>query len=95
MGVRKAQDAPTATAIKKGSALTPIDTAILTEMGAIIKAVAALLIISESDILATTSKGIVVSNKDVINHLATLKNKTQTRDQKILARQIYDQQQVK
>jgi len=26
--------------------------------------------------------------------LASLKNKTQTRDQKILARQIYDQQQA-
>ena len=50
------------------------------------------LIISETDILATTSKGIVVSNKDVINHLASLKNKTQTRDQKILARKLYDQQ---
>jgi len=53
------------------------------------------LIISESDILATTSKGIVVSNKDVINHLATLKNKTQTRDQKIALRQLYDKQQAK
>jgi len=53
------------------------------------------LTISETDILATTSKGIVVSNKDIINHLASLKNKTQTRDQKILARQIYNQQQVK
>jgi len=53
------------------------------------------LTISETDILATTSKGIVVSNQDIINHLATLKNKTQTRDQKILARQIYDQQQAK
>ena len=51
------------------------------------------LIISETDILATTSKGIVVSNKDIINHLATLKNKTQTREQKILARKIYDQAQ--
>jgi len=50
------------------------------------------LTISETDILATTSKGIVVSNKDVINHLATLKNKTQTRDQKIALRRIYDQQ---
>ena len=40
------------------------------------------LIISETDILATTSKGIVVSNQDIINHLATLKNKTQTREQK-------------
>ena len=53
------------------------------------------LIISETDILATTSKGIVVSNQDIINHLATLKNKTQTREQKILARRIYDQQQAK
>jgi len=53
------------------------------------------LTISETDILATTSKGIVVSNADIINHLATLKNKTQTREQKILARKIYDQQQVK
>jgi len=49
--------------------------------------------ISETDILATTSKGIIVSNKDIINHLATLKNKTQTRDQKIALRKIYDQQQ--
>jgi hypothetical protein len=53
------------------------------------------LIISETDILATTSKGIVVSNQDIINHLATLKNKTKTREQKILARQIYDKQQSK
>jgi len=52
------------------------------------------LTISETDILATTSKGIVVSNQDILNHLASLKNKTQTRDQKILARQIYDQQQA-
>jgi len=53
------------------------------------------LTINETDILATTSKGIVVSNQDILNHLATLKNKTQTREQKILARQIYDQQQAK
>jgi len=53
------------------------------------------LTINETDILATTSKGIVVSNADIINHLATLKNKTRTRDQKILARQIYDQQHSK
>jgi hypothetical protein len=52
------------------------------------------LTISETDILATTSKGIVVSNQDILNHLATLKNKTQTREQKILARKIYDQQQA-
>jgi hypothetical protein len=48
--------------------------------------------INETDILATTSKGIVVSNADVLNHLETLKNKTQTREQKILARKLYDQQ---
>ena len=51
------------------------------------------LTISETDILATTSKGIVVSNTDILNHLASLKNKTKTREQKILARQIYDQAQ--
>ena len=49
--------------------------------------------ISETDILATTSKGIVVSNTDILNHLASLKNKTKTREEKILARQIYDQAQ--
>ena len=51
------------------------------------------LTISETDILATTSKGIVVSNQDILNHLASLKNKTQTRDQKIALRRIYDQAQ--
>jgi len=50
--------------------------------------------INETDILATTSKGIVVSNKDILNHLATLKNKTQTREQKIALRRLYDQQQA-
>ena len=54
------------------------------------------LTISETDILATTSKGIVVSNTDILNHLASLKNKTQTRDQKILrCVKLYDQQQAK
>jgi len=53
------------------------------------------LTISETDILATTSRGIVVSNQDILNHLASLKNKTQSRDQKILARKAYDQQQSK
>jgi len=53
------------------------------------------LTISETDILATTSKGIVVSNTDILNHLASLKNKTQTREQKIALRKIYDQQQAK
>jgi len=49
--------------------------------------------LNESNILATTSKGIVVSNQDILNHLTTLKNKTKTREQKILARRIYDQAQ--
>ena len=53
------------------------------------------LTISETDILATTSKGIVVSNTDILNHLASLKNKTKTREEKILARIKYDQQQAK
>jgi hypothetical protein len=52
------------------------------------------LTISETDILATTSKGIVVSNQDILNHLASLKNKTQTREQKIALRRAYDQQQA-
>ena len=51
------------------------------------------LTISETDILATTSKGIVVSNTDILNHLASLKNKTVTREEKILARIKYDQAQ--
>ena len=51
------------------------------------------LTISETDILATTSKGIVVSNQDILNHLASLKNKTKTREEKILARIKYDQAQ--
>jgi len=51
------------------------------------------LTISETDILATTSKGIVVSNTDILNHLASLKNKTKTREEKILARIKYDQAQ--
>jgi len=51
--------------------------------------------INETDILATTSKGIVVSNQDILNHLASLKNKTQTREQKIALRKLYDQQQAK
>ena len=51
------------------------------------------LTISETDILATTSKGIVVSNTDILNHLASLKNKTQTREEKILARIKYNQAQ--
>jgi len=51
------------------------------------------LTISETDILATTSKGIVVSNTDILNHLASLKNKTKTREEKILARMKYDQAQ--
>ena len=51
------------------------------------------LTISETDILATTSKGIVVSNTDILNHLASLKNKTQSREQKIALRKAYNTQQ--
>ena len=51
------------------------------------------LTINETDILATTSKGIVVSNTDILNHLASLKNKTQSREQKIALRKAYDSQQ--
>jgi len=47
--------------------------------------------ISETDILATTSKGIVVSNQDILNHLASLKNKTQTRADKLLALKKYNE----
>jgi len=50
--------------------------------------------LNETNILATTSKGIVVSNADVLTHLETLKNKTQTREQKIALRKLYDQQQA-
>jgi len=48
------------------------------------------LTISETDILATTSKGIVVSNTDILNHLSSLKNKTQTRADKLLALKKYN-----
>jgi len=51
------------------------------------------LTINETDILATTSKGIVVSNQDILNHLATLKNKTQTRADKLLALKKYNEEQ--
>jgi len=50
--------------------------------------------ISETNILATTSKGIVVSNADVLTHLETLKNKTQTREQKIALRKLYNEKQA-
>jgi len=51
MGVRKAQEAPTATAIRNGSILTPNEIAIPDAIGAIISAVAALLITSERHIV--------------------------------------------
>jgi hypothetical protein len=53
------------------------------------------LTINETDILATTSKGIVVSNADIINHLATLKNKRVTREDKLLALKKYNEQHSK
>ena len=48
MGVRKAQDAPMATAIKKPSGLLPRPWAIPTDMGAMTTAVAALFMMSLS-----------------------------------------------
>ena len=53
------------------------------------------LTINETDILATTSKGIVVSNKDIVNHLATLKNKKVTREDKLLALKKYNEEHSK
>jgi len=53
------------------------------------------LTISETDILATTSKGIVVSYTDILNHLASLKNKTQTREDKLLALKKYNEEHAK
>jgi len=52
------------------------------------------LTINETDILATTSKGIVVSNTDILNHLSSLKNKTQTRADKLLALKKYNEEQA-
>ena len=52
------------------------------------------LTISETDILATTFKGIVVSNADIINHLASLKNKNVTREAKLMALKKYNEEQA-
>ena len=51
MGVRKAQEAPTATCIKKGSIFAAIDRAMPTLLGGIMSAVAALFITSGSHML--------------------------------------------
>ena len=52
------------------------------------------LTISETDILATTSKGIVVSNTDILNHLSSLKNKNVSRADKLLALKKYNKEQA-
>ena len=51
---------------------------------------------NDAEIISTNSTGLVMYNpKNAAEMLKSMKNKTQTRDQKILARKIYDQQQSK
>ncbi len=54
MGVRKAQEAPTATAMRKGSGLTPMRAAMPAATGAATTAVAALFMTSERVIVSTS-----------------------------------------
>ena len=52
--------------------------------------------IDEAEIIRCNSSGLMIYNpKNAAAMLKSMKNKNQTRDQKILARQIYDQQQAK
>jgi hypothetical protein len=52
--------------------------------------------INDAEIIRTNSTGLVMYNpKNAAEMLKSMKNKSQSRDQKILARQIYDQQQSK
>ena len=52
--------------------------------------------INDAEIIRTNSTGLVMYNpKNAAEMLKSMKNKSQTREQKILARQIYDQQQAK
>ena len=53
MGVRKAQEAPTATAMRKGSELTPSHPAVPMAMGHMTAAVAALFMRSERNMVTT------------------------------------------
>ena len=51
--------------------------------------------INEADIIRCNSSGLTIYNpKSASEHLKAMKNKTVTRDQKILARQEYEQQQA-
>jgi len=52
--------------------------------------------INDAEIIRTNSTGLVMYNpKNAAEMLKSMKNKSQSRDQKILARQQYDQQQAK
>jgi len=52
--------------------------------------------INDAEIIRTNSTGLVMYNpKNAAEMLKSMKNKSQSREQKILARQIYDQQQAK
>ena len=52
--------------------------------------------INDAEIIRTNSTGLVMYNpKNAAEMLKSMKNKSQSREQKILARQIYDQQQSK
>ena len=52
--------------------------------------------INDAEIIRTNSTGLIMYNpKNAAEMLKSMKNKTQSREQKILARQIYDQQQAK
>jgi len=61
MGVRKAQEAPIATAISNGSADTSMPLATLIAIGAANIAAAALLIIFDSNIVATINMMMVAA----------------------------------
>ena len=52
--------------------------------------------INDAEIIRTNSTGLIMYNpKNAAEMLKSMKNKSKTREQKILARQIYDQQQAK
>ena len=52
--------------------------------------------INDAEIIRTNSTGLIMYNpKNAAEMLKSMKNKSQSREQKILARQIYDQQQAK
>jgi len=50
--------------------------------------------INDAEIIRTNSTGLIMYNpKNAAEMLKSMKNKNQSRDQKILARQLYDQAQ--